>query len=181
MVGLVMWIFIAMNASNLIYILNFKRNTNPSQTADFACSRERLSLNATDRPSLFSTSSKKTLDLIARWMRTCSESHDSCNEVIHSRFLPTRVLEVTSGETFRLVDSSLLAHGPIYMTLSHCWGPDGPGFTLSHASFGRLKEGCPIDSLPQTFRDAVHVVKYLGCPYLWIDALCIIQDDKSDW
>jgi hypothetical protein len=67
------------------------------------------------------------------------------------------------------------------MTLSHCWGPDGPGFTLSQASFGRLKEGCPIDSLPQTFRDAVHIVKYLGGPYLWIDALCIIQDDKSDW
>ena len=79
------------------------------------------------------------------------------------------------------MDSSLLAHDARYMTLSHCWGPDRPGSALSRASFGRLKEGCPIDSLPQTFRDAILIVKYLGCPYLWIDALCIIQDDKSDW
>jgi len=77
-----------MNASNLRYILNFKGNTNASQTADFACSRERLSLDATDRPSLFSTSSKKTLDRITRWIGTCSESHDSCNKVIHNHFLP---------------------------------------------------------------------------------------------
>ena len=180
MLGLGLCTFIAMSASNPTYIITFERDTNASQIADFVCQRETLSLDASDRPSFFSTSSKKTLDRIARWMRACSESHDSC-KVSHNRFLPTRVLEVANGETFRLVESSRLARDARYMTLSHCWGSNGPDFTLNETSSGRLKEGVPICSLPQTFRDAVHIVKGLGCSYLWIDALCIIQDDKSDW
>jgi hypothetical protein len=36
-------------------------------------------------------------------------------------------------------------------------------------------------SLPKSFQDAVTVTRGLGLRYLWIDALCIAQDDKSDW
>jgi hypothetical protein len=35
--------------------------------------------------------------------------------------------------------------------------------------------------LPQTFRDAIDVVRALGFQYLWIDCLCIIQQDGEDW
>ncbi|AEO57406.1 hypothetical protein MYCTH_2303536 [Thermothelomyces thermophilus ATCC 42464] len=35
--------------------------------------------------------------------------------------------------------------------------------------------------LPTTFSDAIHLSRALGIPYLWIDSLCIIQDDKADW
>ncbi|SPO05928.1 uncharacterized protein DNG_08617 [Cephalotrichum gorgonifer] len=38
-----------------------------------------------------------------------------------------------------------------------------------------------ISKLAQTFQDAIHLVRRLGIPYLWIDSLCIIQDDKEDW
>jgi len=34
--------------------------------------------------------------------------------------------------------------------------------------------------MPKTFRDALQVTKALGYRYLWIDALCIIQDDLED-
>ncbi|KAK1958649.1 HET-domain-containing protein [Colletotrichum sublineola] len=37
------------------------------------------------------------------------------------------------------------------------------------------------DKLPATFRDAITLTKNLGINYLWIDSLCIIQDDKKDW
>ncbi|KAH0531283.1 hypothetical protein TsFJ059_000137 [Trichoderma semiorbis] len=37
------------------------------------------------------------------------------------------------------------------------------------------------DSLPKTFQDAVTVTRSLGIPYLWIDSLCIIQEDEKDW
>jgi hypothetical protein len=30
-------------------------------------------------------------------------------------------------------------------------------------------------------RDAIHVTRKLGCRYIWIDALCIIQDSEADW
>jgi hypothetical protein len=36
-------------------------------------------------------------------------------------------------------------------------------------------------SLPQTFKDAIHICRKLGIYRLWIDALCIIQDDLKDW
>ncbi|KAJ6441437.1 fungal specific transcription factor domain-containing protein [Purpureocillium lavendulum] len=43
------------------------------------------------------------------------------------------------------------------------------------------REGIPWSSLPQTFRDAITVGRQIGFDYIWIDSLCIIQDDKADW
>jgi hypothetical protein len=37
------------------------------------------------------------------------------------------------------------------------------------------------DTLPKNFRKAVLVARNLGVQYLWIDSLCIIQDDTDDW
>lgn len=39
----------------------------------------------------------------------------------------------------------------------------------------------PLDELTQTFLDAIEIARKLGIPYIWIDALCIIQDDDEDW
>ncbi|KAK4233569.1 hypothetical protein C8A03DRAFT_38710 [Achaetomium macrosporum] len=38
-----------------------------------------------------------------------------------------------------------------------------------------------LSRLPRTFRDAVIVTRGLGFRYLWIDSLCIVQDDACDW
>lgn len=38
-----------------------------------------------------------------------------------------------------------------------------------------------MDTLPQNFQDAIITVRTLGLRYLWIDALCIIQDSAQDW
>jgi hypothetical protein len=37
------------------------------------------------------------------------------------------------------------------------------------------------EDLPRSFQDAVHVSRFLGIQYLWIDALCIVQDNEEDW
>lgn len=34
--------------------------------------------------------------------------------------------------------------------------------------------------MPKTFRDVVQITRELGLRYLWIDSLCIIQDDHED-
>ena len=41
-------------------------------------------------------------------------------------------------------------------------------------------KGIPLDSLPRTIRDIVSVCRQLGQQYLWVDALCIIQDNAAD-
>ncbi len=38
-----------------------------------------------------------------------------------------------------------------------------------------------FDVLPRTFKDAVSVTLALGYNHLWIDCICIIQDDNHDW
>lgn len=35
--------------------------------------------------------------------------------------------------------------------------------------------------MPPVLRDAIRVTRDLDIPFLWIDALCILQDDHSDW
>jgi hypothetical protein len=35
--------------------------------------------------------------------------------------------------------------------------------------------------MPQTYQDAIHITHALGLRYLWIDALCIIQECPVDW
>lgn len=44
-----------------------------------------------------------------------------------------------------------------------------------------MKLGVPTLSLPKTFQDAITVTRKLGFQYLWIDSLCILQDDLEDW
>lgn len=39
----------------------------------------------------------------------------------------------------------------------------------------------PVDQLSKTFREAVIVCRKLEMRYLWIDSLCIIQNDGDDW
>ena len=37
------------------------------------------------------------------------------------------------------------------------------------------------ETLPATFQDAILVTRGLGLDYIWIDSLCIVQDDSADW
>jgi len=41
--------------------------------------------------------------------------------------------------------------------------------------------GIPWDELTQTFQDAITITRNIGIPYVWIDSLCIVQDDQEDW
>lgn len=43
------------------------------------------------------------------------------------------------------------------------------------------RSGCNLSEMPQTFVDAITVTRHLGIRYIWIDSLCICQDDAEDW
>lgn len=67
-----------------------------------------------------------------------------------------------------------------YATLSHCWGA-GAVATTTRATLEAHEAGIPLSSLPLLFQDAIAVARALGLRYLWIDALCIVQDDMDEW
>lgn len=56
-----------------------------------------------------------------------------------------------------------------------------PHFTTTSSSLAGRFQGIRLAELPKTFRDAVIITRTLGVRYLWIDSLCIIQDDVKDW
>ncbi|KAI0096945.1 HET-domain-containing protein [Nemania sp. FL0031] len=96
--------------------------------------------------------------------------------------LPTRVLDV--GESLGKGSIRLLETEPgqsgKYAALSYCWGKTG-NITTTKDTLKERKKGISWSILPKSFRDAVELVRGLGVWYLWIDALCIIQDDVDDW
>jgi hypothetical protein len=74
-----------------------------------------------------------------------------------------------------------LEDGPArYATLSHSWGNHVP-LKTTRATKSSFEKSIPEDLLPQTFKDAVSTARALGIHYLWIDSLCIVQDDPDDW
>jgi hypothetical protein len=75
--------------------------------------------------------------------------------------------------------SSLPGEAARYATLSYCWGGEQPHRTTKHTLSKYLDE-VSLLSIPKTLQDAVFVTRQVGIRYLWIDSLCIIQDDPID-
>jgi hypothetical protein len=67
-----------------------------------------------------------------------------------------------------------------YAALSHCWG-ESLGLTTTEKNVREFKRVLEPETLPQTFLDAIELTRKLRIDYLWIDALCIIQDSEEDW
>lgn len=69
-----------------------------------------------------------------------------------------------------------------YVCLSYCWGAEAHGvLKTTKANLGSHYRAIPYASLPLTIRDAVIVCRKLQIPNLWVDSLCIVQDDKPSW
>ncbi|KAK9770033.1 putative HET-domain-containing protein [Seiridium cardinale] len=52
---------------------------------------------------------------------------------------------------------------------------------LTRESYNAFLGAIQFDSLSKTFRDAITAARNLGFQYLWIDSLCVIQEDEEDW
>ncbi|EXJ81644.1 hypothetical protein A1O1_07709 [Capronia coronata CBS 617.96] len=64
------------------------------------------------------------------------------------------------------------------MTLSHRWGAET--FKLQQSTQGNMLRGLPVSVLPGTYQDAVRVARRFNVRYLWIDSICIFQDERLD-
>jgi hypothetical protein len=68
----------------------------------------------------------------------------------------------------------------LYVCLSHCWGDTGILRTTSK-TIDSHRRGIKLKDLSKTFQDAVRFARRVGANFIWIDSLCIVQDDAQDW
>lgn len=125
---------------------------------------------------------KVDIHLIKKWMKLCERAHgEACETVLWksgNEDLP---------EYVRMVDVVRMALVPAsrncrYVALSYVWGGPGEDYwtTKANEKARSLPSGLQESVLPATIIDAIQLSRQIGEQYLWVDALCIVQDSEED-
>ncbi|KAJ4007525.1 hypothetical protein NW752_010186 [Fusarium irregulare] len=144
----------------------------------FTTSQDKASKFVTARPLRVDVGSDAACGQIQTWLSDC-EDHKGCSSSYTNAPLPTRVIEVKPAdqEEPRVVETG--GQTGTYTTLSYCWGKV-PFETLNTSNHAQFSKALDMSTLPLTVREAISITRKLSIPYLWIDALCIIQDSEDD-
>ena len=118
---------------------------------------------------------------VMRWVRLCETEHgDECQSVWWRA-------GSTLPEVVRMVDVKQMAlvqapRNCRYVALSYVWGGPGDGYWTTTANAPKRFRAGGLDKsvLPTTILDSIHFMEQVGEQYLWIDALCIMQDSNED-
>jgi len=115
---------------------------------------------------------------IQQWIQKCS-THLECGPLSDSP-LPTRLIEVApeDGVGEPRIISTKGVRGK-YAALSYCWGGKQLGMTVNKNFASRFRQ-LDTKELSKTVLQAIQTTKRLGLRYVWVDAICIIQDDEQD-
>jgi hypothetical protein len=122
---------------------------------------------------------RDSLPIVTEWLRRCCESHPLCENNGRKQYIPTRLLDLRNNQP-RICQTAGISGNINYATLSHCWGKL-PFLVLKTDNLAEFSQQIPSNALPKTFQHAIEITRYLGLQFLWIDSLCIIQDDSNDW
>jgi hypothetical protein len=100
--------------------------------------------------------------------------------------LPTRVLDLGIGQKgdddIRLFEPPDCFEPQLYATLSHCWlREDVESSKTLTTNIQERKDRLSLSELPDSFQQCVAFCRRMGIQYLWIDSLCIVQNDATDW
>lgn len=124
------------------------------------------------------------IDLVKKWIKLCQENHgDECHNVWRmdngeDNNLPkyVRLVDVVS---MALVPAS---SGCRYVALSYVWGAVSTEYrtTTDNIAERSTPGGLNTATFPETITDSILFTRQLGLRYLWIDAICIIQNCSQD-
>ena len=106
----------------------------------------------------------------------CIRAHEHC-PAPHSAALPTRIVDCSDPFKPRL--RAVKGENAPYLTLSYARGEDR-AYCATTVNVDAYMIKIDPGILPQTIRDAMDATRSLGLRYLWVDALCILQDSKED-
>ncbi|CAG9937713.1 unnamed protein product, partial [Clonostachys rosea f. rosea IK726] len=128
---------------------------------------------------------------IREWLDTCNREHDHHCSISN----PADDPDPTASTVFRpewLIDSSERClvrsqPGDRYVALSYVWGmgpnqrksePEGSAKLLK-SNIEMYRDGLPERDVPDTIYDAIRLSRKLGLKRIWVDRLCIVQDDEA--
>ncbi|RBR25564.1 uncharacterized protein FIESC28_01527 [Fusarium coffeatum] len=122
--------------------------------------------------------SDKTV-LIKEWLKRCESKHNVCKVTKDPSWKPSRLLHLSSEPEslqIRLVNSDNVPERVEYLTVSH----NELSLGLTKENLEEFKKSIPTSQLSRSFISACEMVRTLGKEYVWIDSLCVIQDDPED-
>jgi hypothetical protein len=67
-----------------------------------------------------------------------------------------------------------------YIALSYVWGSESSNFRLRSSILNKYKEGIDMSVCPPQISDAIRFTRNMKLKYLWVDALCIVQDNPTE-
>ncbi|KAF2794859.1 HET-domain-containing protein [Melanomma pulvis-pyrius CBS 109.77] len=123
------------------------------------------------------------LDRLRGWLHVCENEHVKLpDHVQRSLKLGINVLRVIDTEENRICEKETSCR---YVCLSYVWGPPSRNHVMLTTEARTRMETIgglvnDVFDLPPTIKDAMKVTRGIGLRYLWVDALCIIQDDDDD-
>ncbi|KAI0546432.1 heterokaryon incompatibility protein-domain-containing protein [Xylaria curta] len=143
--------------------------------------------------SVFYTPVRAHIDFgtVGKWLSTCKNNHgETCHKAYSEPESPQqklsslprgmRVIRFLDVEKECIVE---LQHMPSYVALSYVWGA-APTIRLSDANRNDFMRPNVLQRiwrhLPITIRDTITVVQRLNQKYLWVDSLCLIQNNQTD-
>lgn len=121
------------------------------------------------------------VDLIRSWIRCCDGWHrgtcDTVPSLAEPSIAPARVIDVNNK---CLVSLPRLAR---YVALSYVWG-QGKNLVTTTDNLKALQKPGALDGdtvhIPRTVQDAMTLTSLVGESHLWVDALCIVQNDEVE-
>ncbi|RYP47329.1 hypothetical protein DL768_006580 [Monosporascus sp. mg162] len=128
-------------------------------------------------------SSAGTCKFVKGCLDECVRNHTTCRSASQGldEKWPKRILEIDPARSqVRLVDFGE-SMDQRYTALSYCWGLGEPSLQATTTTLPALKDGVSTGALPRTIQDVVRFSLRIGSNLIWIDSLCIIQNDPADW
>lgn len=127
---------------------------------------------------------KINIKQVRKWIRSCERWH----EVVCAG--PVSILNHPFPTDFRVIDTWQLCVSNqgigdlTYLALSYVWGDPSTAVKLSKHNIMEMQQPGALRQdrihLPRTIRDAMNLTSCLSFRYLWVDSLCIVQDDTAD-
>ncbi|KAF2109634.1 heterokaryon incompatibility protein-domain-containing protein [Lophiotrema nucula] len=124
---------------------------------------------------------ERSISLAKSWFARCTRYHGKACTLEADVPLPSRLVQIPRDLSYDLkLYIPREGERGRYIALSYCWG-HGIAFKTLSTNLEDRKRGFSVDSLPPTLRDAIILARRMEVDYIWIDSICILQDDGNDW